>query len=46
MSERIGFLGIRRVKIHVTYLDPEKEFQICSHTYTLMPHILEEDMEK
>lgn len=24
MSERVGFLGTRRIKIHVTYLDPGK----------------------
>lgn len=43
--KRLGFLGTRRVKIQVIWTQGKK-FQICFYTYILMPHILEEDMER
>lgn len=42
LFKRLRFLGTRRVKVQV-FWTLEKEFQIFSHTYNLMPHILEEE---
>ena len=45
LFERLGFQGTRRVKVQVIWT-LEKESQMCFYTYTLMPHLLEEEFRE
>lgn len=45
LFERLGFQGTRRVKVQVIWT-LEKESQMCSYTYTLVPHLLEEEFRE